>query len=103
VDSAVLTVLINSGVAGAVLVLLILGLLVPKWVYRRLEQENKHLREALELERQRNGEMASTTGVTNQLIGALVDLAQERRPRERDALEPAGEGDKPGLTWRDLA
>jgi hypothetical protein len=98
-DTALITVLADSGVAGVVILLLIFGWLVPKWVYSRLEEENRHLREALELERQRNGEIASTAGVTNQLIGALVDLASEHRTLPRGA---AGQEDKPGLAWKDL-
>jgi hypothetical protein len=101
VDSALVTVLINSGVAGVVIILLILGWLVPKWAYSRLEAENKALREALQLERRRNEEIASTAGVTNQLIGALVDLAGERKGINPPGATGHGEG--PGLTWKDLA
>ena len=98
-DSALITVLTNAGVAGVVVILLILGWLVPKWAYSRLEEENRHLREALEAERQRAGEAAASAGVTNQLIGALVDLAAERKA----VRAPAMEAEKPGLTWKDLA
>lgn len=91
-DSAIVTVLINAGVAGIVVILLIFGWLVPKWAYSKLEEENKLLREALALERQRGGEAAGQMGVTNQLIGALVELAEARKPdRGKD------------LTWKDLA
>lgn len=91
-DSAIMTVLINAGVAGVVVLLLIFGYLVPKWAYRKLEEENKLLREALTLERQRNSEASSQMGVTNQLIGALVELAEARKPdRGKD------------LTWKDLS
>lgn len=83
-DSAVITVLINAGVAGIVIILLVIGYLVPKWAYSRLEDENRDLREALLLERQRNGEIAGTAGITNQLIGALVDLAEARKPDGKD-------------------
>lgn len=102
-DSALVTVLINSGVAGVVLILLILGWLVPKWAYSRLEAENKALREALQLERRRNEEIASTAGVTNQLIGALVDLAGERKGIQPPAAQPGTTGEGSGLTWKDLA
>ena len=98
-DSTLVTVLINAGVAGVVVILLIAGWLVPKWAYSKLEQENKSLREALQLERQRAGEAASTHAVTNQLIGALVDLAAERK----GVTPPEGTGHPPGLTWKDLA
>ncbi len=91
-DSAVLTVLLNAGTAGVVVFLLIFGLLVPKWIYSRLEEENKALREALQLERQRSSEAVSQAGVTNQLISALVEIADARRPdREKD------------LTWKDIS
>lgn len=79
-DSALIAVLTNGGVAGVVVILMILGWLVPKWVYANLEKENKHLREALDLERQRNKEAVSQVGVTNQLISALVSLAEKRQP-----------------------
>jgi len=97
-DTALIDVLVNAGTAGVVIGLIIFGYLVPKWAYSRLESENHSLREALDLERQRNGEIASTAGVTNQLIGALVDLAAERK-----ALPPKDGTEKPGLTWKDLA
>lgn len=103
VDTAVITVLTNAGVAGVVLILLTLGWLVPKWAYNRLEQENKSLREALQLERQRAGEVASSTGVTNQLIGALVDLASERKGIQPPRADAGTTGEGPGLTWKDLA
>ena len=105
VDSALVTVLINAGVAGVVVILLILGWLVPKWAYARLLEENKSLREALQLERRRNEEIAGTAGVTNQLIGALVDLAGERKGIHPPAAQPGttGHGEGPELTWKDLA
>jgi len=91
-DSAIITVLINAGVAGIVIILLIAGYLVPKWAFSRLEDENHDLREALILERQRNKEIAGTADVTNQLIGALVNLAEERKPdREKNP------------TWKDIS
>ena len=90
-DSAVLTVLINAGVAGIVVFLLIMGLLVPKWAYRKLEKENESWREAYELQRQRNNELASQMGIANQLIEAVRELAEARKPdRGKD------------LTWKDL-
>ena len=94
-DSALVTVLINAGIAGVVVLLMIFKWLVPKWVYDKAEAEARYYREALELERQRNAELASTTDTTTKLIGALADLATERR-----ALPPAHRD--PAATWRDL-
>ena len=101
-DTAFITVLTNGGVAGVVVLLIIFGWLVPKWAYSKLEEENQHLREALQTERQRAGEVTSQAGVTNQLIGALVDLASERKAARASTAE-AAEGEKPGLTWKDLS
>src|SRR5215469_15462418 len=86
-DSALLLVLTNAGVAGVVIILMIGGWLVPRWIYKNLEKENKHLREALDLERQSRKE-ALNQGVTttNQLIGALVNLAEKRHTGEQVAL-----------------
>lgn len=91
-DTAILTVLVNAGVAGIVIILLIAGWLVPKWAYSKLEEENRLLQEALDLQRQRNADMASQMGITNQLIGAVVELAEERKP-----------GGGKGLTWKDIS
>ncbi len=91
-DSAILTVLVNAGVAGIVIILIIAGWLVPKWAFSKLEDENNSLREALRLERQRNSETTSQLGITNQLIGALVELAEKRKPDRGEQL-----------TWKDIS
>lgn len=101
-DSAFITVLTNAGVAGVVILLLVFGWLVPKLAYARLLEENRLLREALDTERQRAGEAVSSAGVTNQLIGAIVDLAVERRLPEPGPQEEDRRG-KPGLAWKDLS
>src|SRR5215472_7908993 len=79
-DSALLLVLTNAGVAGVVIVLMIGGWLVPRWIYKNLGEE-------LDLERQSRKE-ALNQGVTttNQLIGALVNLAEKRHTGEQVAL-----------------
>lgn len=100
-DSALVTLLANAGTAGVIIIVIIAGWLVPKWAYAKLEAENRLLRKALDLERERAGEAASTHGVTNQLIGALVDLAGEHR--SKGALKAgSGSGEEPGLAWKDL-
>lgn len=91
-DSAVINALVNAGFGGIILILMLLGWLVPKWVYSRLLEENRLLREALELERQRNSENSSQMGIANQLLSAVVDLAEARKaPREKS------------LTWKDVS
>ena len=75
-DSAVITVLVNAGVAGIVIILIITGYLVPKWVYVHLLKENEALRRDRDLQRKRAEEIEGQGEITNQLIGALVRLAR---------------------------
>lgn len=94
-DSALITVLTNAGTAGTVVLLMIFGWIVPKWAYQKLEDENKSLHKALDLERQRSGDATSQAATTNQLIGALVDLAAERKGvQRRESLD---------LSWKDVS
>ena len=76
-DSTIVTVLANAGVAGIVVILMILGFLIPKPTYTRLEAENKSLRDALQLERRRADEASEAGRVTNQLIAAVASLAAQ--------------------------
>jgi hypothetical protein len=103
-DSALITLLANAGVAGVVIVLIVAGILVPKPYYTRLEEENKLLREGRDIDRQRASEAASTAGVTNQLIGALTNLATERHAQNTGETSgsPDGKARRPDLTWGDL-
>lgn len=88
-DSALITVLANAGVAGVVVILMILGWLVPKPTVARLEAENTALRTSRDTERQRADEAVQAGRVTTQLIAALADLAAARR---QDQGWPAGFG-----------
>lgn len=85
-DSAVITALENFGLGGVIILAVILGYLVPKPAVsdlrkqnKDLKAENKELRQALDLERQRSDTAVQAGQVTNQLIGALANLAAERR------------------------
>ena len=100
-DSGLVTALVNFGAAGVVVILIILGLLVPKPFYARLEEENRLLREALQLERQRSNDAAATAGVTNQLIHALTDMAADKH---HGGISGDGSHKQhaAGLTWDDL-
>ena len=50
------SLLLNYGALGVVLILLLTGVLVPGFVYRKLERENETYRDALSVERQRNAD-----------------------------------------------
>lgn len=94
-DTTLVAALTNFGALGTVMVLIVLGWLVPKPYFTKLEEENRLLREALNLERQRGTDAEQAGRVTGQLIHALQDLAAERRHREQG-------GDGPGHTWKDI-
>ena len=100
-DPALVTLLANAGTAGVVIALILTGLLDPGWVRRKNEKRIEHLEKALDLERQRNGEISGQAGIAVQLLGTIRDLAVERRG---DALPPSqsASGHDAGLTWRDL-
>lgn len=87
-----LTTLITSTPSAAVaLVMLYLffaGKVHSDSEFQRVLKENDDLKSALADERQASNELAMTGGVTNKLIGALVDVATERNqspvPRGHD-------------------
>ena len=73
-----------SGSGGALVVLalglylFIAGKLHSDAEYQKVVDENADLKAALETERTTNNELARAGGVTNKLIGALVDVATDR-------------------------
>lgn len=83
-DISLVGLLTNFGLGGLVIMLIITGFLVPKPTHEKLEKENERLIAALEIERNRNTELAGTTGTTARLIGALTDIAIERGAARRD-------------------
>ena len=62
---------INAGVAGVVIILIIFKVLVPGWYARRLEKENEVLRAAAE-------RAAAELSLTNQLVQELRTIAAAR-------------------------
>lgn len=95
-DSALISLLSNAGVAGVVIILIVLGYLVPKPTHQRAlkdaarkDREIAKLAEALALERQRSNDTTQAGAVTIQLVRGLVKLAGETRG-ERGHDVPAG-------------
>ena len=80
-----------TGSGGALVVLAIVayllgvGKLHSDSEYQRLADENRDLKAALETERITNNELARAGGVTNKLIGALVDVATDRHDGHHEA------------------
>lgn len=105
-DSSLVTILVNLGTGGVVVVLMILGYLVPKPTVTRLTEDGAHkdeeiakLTEALALERQRSNDATQAAMVTNQLIGALTALATEHRAAEKhEHADAADRADERALT-----
>ena len=95
-DSSLVSVLVNLGTGGVVVVLMILGLLIPKPTHTRALEDSAHkdeeiakLQEALALERQRSNDATQAGAVTIQLIGALTTLATEHRAAEKHEHQDA--------------
>lgn len=102
-DSSLTAILLTYGPLGVFAVLLAVGWLVPKPFIVKAEQKHaeeiRQLQGALEHERQANNELRSTGTVTNQLIGALVDVAHDRQKARSLQSKSAG-GAEPSATRR---
>jgi hypothetical protein len=71
VDSALTTVLVNGGAFGVVLVVIILGLLVPRWVVNDLKEENAELKATVKAERDRADAATTAAQGSRDVIAAL--------------------------------
>jgi hypothetical protein len=71
VDSALVTILANGGAFGVVLVLIILGLLVPRWVVTDLKEENSELKATVQSERARADAATTAAQGSRDVIAAL--------------------------------
>jgi Tfp pilus assembly protein PilN len=87
VSVSVVEWLLNFGVAGVVLVLLVTGVVVPGFVYKELQRDNDKLADALAVERQRNADLQQMAATGAKALDALAEVAQEQRARH--ALEEA--------------
>lgn len=85
--AAALDLLTSAGVAGVVVILLILGVLVTGREHEKLERENEKLREALMIERQRNADLMTWAATGARALDSLSELAKERR---HDDTPPGG-------------
>lgn len=85
-DSSLITpLLINAGVAGLVVVLIILKVLVPGWYVTKLEKQNEILSSTAE-------RAVRELAMTNQLVGELRAIAVQRA----GALPVPGQGGEAG-------
>lgn len=86
-DSALITLLANAGTAGIVIILILLGLLVPKRYHdralrdaRRLQAANDVLAEALAHAQGLNDRLATSGDLTNKLVSALIAVTGHPDP-----------------------
>lgn len=70
-DSALVSVLAGSGVAGVFCVLFILGLIYPKAVVDDLKEEKAELEQALEAERDRANAAVAAASATRDILAAI--------------------------------
>ena len=70
-DSTLVSVLINAGVAGVVVVMFILGLIVPKAILTDRKEEIRELKAALAAERQRADAAVAAAATTRDILLAL--------------------------------
>lgn len=108
VDSGLVQAVLSTGGAGIAIafILVVTGLLVPKYAYERekavnakLEMANEKLQDALDRERTGHSEATSGAATANSLIEALVSVARgggggsgdiQASPGGRDGGGPAG-------------
>lgn len=80
----------NFGATGVVLVLILTGLLVPGFIYKKKEEENEQLRATLQVERQRNADLQEFAQAGAKAMSALVQVAEEHRQPSR-SVEVSGD------------
>lgn len=73
--------LLNFGLGGLIIFLMVTGVIVPGFIYKELQRQVEKLSDALAVERQRNSDLqqAATTGA--KALDALAQLAEEQRAR----------------------
>lgn len=78
-DTALVQVLTNFGALGVVIVLILFQILVPFPYVKKLEEALNTREKEVELLRQANRELINSVAVTNQVLGALKSVVQEKQ------------------------
>lgn len=74
---ALVNILINGGICGVVCILLITGLIVPRFVLDDLRAENKELKDAVTAERARADTAVAAANATRDVISALKSAGSQ--------------------------
>lgn len=78
-DTALVQLLTNFGALGVVIVLILFQILVPFPYVKKLEEALDTREKEVEVLRQANRELINSVAVTNQVLGALKSVAQEKQ------------------------
>lgn len=85
------TTIVNYGVGPVVVIILILlGILVPKSYVTKLEKENELLRQNLELQKLVTQQAVEAAANSNQLIGALKEMVASGQNKAPPSSPPGG-------------
>ena len=88
-DSALIGILEKLGAgAGIIVVLIILGLLAPRWVVTDLKKENGELKAALKTERERGDAAVASMQASRDVMQAMRSGIQMGLEQRSAAAEP---------------
>lgn len=71
--------LLNFGLGGLIIFLIVTGVLVPGFIYKELQRNVEKLSDALSVERQRNADLQQMAATGAKALDALAQVAQEHR------------------------
>ena len=80
VDISLVSLFVNAGLAGVVVVMLITGILVTGREYGRMERALDRTQEALEVERRRNSDLMIWAATGTRAMQAVAQVAAEHSP-----------------------
>lgn len=86
-DSTLITLLTNAGLAGVVVVLLLTGVLVTGREHKRLEDDCEKKQQALDLERERNNTLMVWAVTGTKALQAVEQVARERSGGDPEAKQ----------------
>lgn len=82
-DTALVSLFVNAGLAGVVVILLITGILITGREYERVLRALEKSEDALALERQRNADLLVWASTGTRALQAVARVAEEAAPQQR--------------------
>jgi hypothetical protein len=91
IDSTLVTVLINAGTAGVVVILMLLGWLVPRWVHNDLRERLQLKEEECTAERERaDAAVAAAQGARDVMAAVQLGLQMAHGDGSPREIAPGG-------------